>query len=103
MGPGAEARKSVVGEHLRFREDGGHYDQYPNRTTAQNTFREELQDSWLHLQSSRTDARLHGRKHAKCNPGLVEGCEGLQKQRRTVVGEMLENGGAPVQCILLWK
>ena len=42
----------------------------------------------LLLSSSREDARLLGRRNAKCKHALVEGCEDLQKQRRAVEGEV---------------
>ena len=32
---------------------------------------------------------------------MVEGCEDVQKQRRTLEGEAHKNGGARPQCILL--
>ena len=56
MGFAADTRISVVGHHLRFRGDGGHYDQHGNGK-APYTFRKEFQNSWILFQSNRTDAR----------------------------------------------
>ena len=84
MGSGAKAK------HVFPRKGGRHYDQHANRR-ALNTLREEFQDSWIHLQSGREYARQFGREIAKCNQGLVERCEDLQKQRRAVENEMYEN------------
>ena len=87
MGRGAETRKSVVDKHVCFRDDGGQYDRHANRT-ALCAFQKEFQDSSLHLQSSRTNARLRGRKNAKCKQCLVAGCYNLQKLRRAVEGKV---------------
>ena len=82
VGPETETCKSVVDKHLCFRGDGGHCDKHANRK-ASKTLCKEHHNSWIQ--------------------GLVEGREDLQKQGRSMEGEVLENGGARPYCVLLGK
>ena len=70
---GTEAQH-ICGEqiHMLPRGEGGHNDLYPNEK-AQNTFRRHFQDFGK-------DTGLPGRKNAKCEQDVVEGCEDRQKQ-----------------------
>ena len=60
--------------------------------------REEVQDSGTHLESGHEDAGQLGCDDVERKPGLVERCEDLQKQRRTVERKIQKNC---LQCFLL--